>query len=229
MLKKICLLFFVIISLMAVPDLFAKQADLAGSWYTSDPGMLKAELEGYIKAADVKKPDPGTIAFIAPHAGYRYSGPIAAYTYKAIKELAPDTVIVIGFSHRRHFPGVAVLTDEYFETPLGKAMVDRNMTDRMTRADKRFLQYPDAFNGENSIEMQIPFVQTVLPNAKIVLLEIGDQSFEYARLIADTLAEILRNEKKYVIVGSTDMSHYLPYGIATRKDADTIKALQSLD
>ncbi|MFH1665473.1 MAG: AmmeMemoRadiSam system protein B, partial [Candidatus Omnitrophota bacterium] len=83
----------------------AKQADLAGAWYSDSPGVLRAEIQGYLDGASVGRVEGDIIGAVAPHAGLRFSGPIAASAYKAIKVKGPALAVVVGFTHRRYFPG----------------------------------------------------------------------------------------------------------------------------
>lgn len=208
----------------------AKYADLAGAWYTASPEALRAELEGYLNDAQV--PDLGgeAIGFISPHAGFRFSGPVAAYTYKAAALSSPDTVIVIGFSHKGMFPGISVFTEEKYTTPMGDIFTDLELSGNIIARDARIKNFPLAFQSEQSIEMQLPFIQAAMKNTpKVVMISIGDSSFENAEILANALYEALKDRKKFVIIGSTDMCHYLPYETAKARDLMTIEAVKKFD
>jgi len=137
----------------------AKHADLAGKWYTDDPASLRSELERYFNSVGNIKPVSEAVGFIVPHAGTGASGPVAAYAYKAAALRSPGTVIVIGFTHRKSFPKAAVFNEKTFTTPLGELHTDRELSEKLIAHSKVFVDYPDAFDSENSIEMQLPFIQ----------------------------------------------------------------------
>ncbi len=230
MTKRIWLTIFVITLLAAGTLAGAKQADLAGSWYPSSPALLRSGIEGYLRDVRVGRIGGEVAGVIAPHAGLRFSGPVAAYSYKALIEKAPGTVVVVGFTHRRYFRDrIAVFTGETFVTPLGKARINRDITERLLAYHGNMQDIPEAFASENSIEMQIPFIQTALKDARLVLVALCDQRMRNWKLLAEALYNVLRDEKNFVIVASSDMSHYLPYEKANEKDARTIEVIKAFD
>lgn len=224
--KRVYIIFTVFLALLFAGHAWCKRADLAGLWYSSSPSALKAELQRYLDNAAIGKIDGEAVGFLAPHAGFRFSGPVAAYAFKAAAAEDPDTVIVVGFSHRRVFSDIAVFTDEMFVTPLGSAYTEKRLSQKLIDYHKRIRDFPRAFEGENSVEMEIPFIQLAMKDARIVLVAIGDQSLENVRLLADALYDVLKDEKDYVIIGSTDMSHYLLYKDAAAKDKRTIESIK---
>ncbi|MGB3113690.1 MAG: AmmeMemoRadiSam system protein B [Candidatus Omnitrophota bacterium] len=206
-----------------------KMADLAGSWYTADPRALEAELKDYLDNADVPPVEGDIIGLVAPHAGFRYSGPVAAYAYKAALKQDPDLVVIVGFSHRKYSPWISVFTDESFVTPLGPLAVDQELSRKLMASNEKIQSVPGLFEQENSVEMEIPFVQVAFKNARAVLVAVGEQSRENFHILGDALYEVLRGEKNFIIIASTDMCHYLPYEEANTRDAMTIKAIKSFD
>lgn len=198
-----------------------KEADLAGKWYTSNPNDLKNEIKSYIDNAYPENIDGDIVALISPHAGFSYSGPVAAYGYKALEGKTIDTVIVVGFSHKKYYDGIAVLEYDGIKTPLGNIDIDNVITKDLTRENKKIYNYPKAFYDENSIEMQLPFLQVALDKFKVVLIAIGDQSLDNSKILGDSLYNVLKNKKDYLIIASTDLCHYLPYDEANNLDKDT--------
>ncbi|MDP8298342.1 MAG: AmmeMemoRadiSam system protein B [Candidatus Tantalella remota] len=225
--------FYIILSLAVIvcaTQAEAKRSDLAGSWYTSSPSALKKEIETYLRKAEMSPLKGEVVGVIAPHAGLRYSGPVAAYAYKAVMEKDPEKVIVVGFSHRRHFPGrISVFTDKSFVTPLGEARIDTALAKKFIEYSDRIQDIPQAFTGENSIEMEIPFIQVALDDPRIVLIAIVDQEQSTVDLLSDALYNILKDEKGWVMIASTDMCHHIPYESANAKDARTIKVIEKFD
>jgi AmmeMemoRadiSam system protein B/AmmeMemoRadiSam system protein A len=215
--------------LLAAP-VRAKHADLAGSWYSESPQQLKAELEKYLRDANVGKIEGDVIGVIAPHAGYRYSGPIAAYSFKALMADPPSKVVIVGFTHRRYFPNrISVLMEKDFATPLGKAVIDKGLSEKFIAYSDRIEYIPQAFVSENSVEMEVPFAQVALKGAKLVLIAITDQSMENSDLLADALYGVLKDEKDFAMIASADMCHQKPYEVAKKQDATTIAAIKSMD
>ncbi len=224
--KRTVLVFIIVLLLFFSIDAWCKQADLAGMWYSASPSALRAELQKFLKFAKVKEVKGEAIGFTSPHAGYRYSGPVAAYTYKAAALQDPDTVIVVGFSHKGLFPGISVFTDKEFVTPLGAALNDQDLARKLIACDDRIKNDPRMLKSEQSIEMQIPFIQVAMKDAKVVLVEMGYQDMGNILILADALYNVLKDEKNYVIIASTDMCHYLPYKEATVTDRKTIKVIE---
>ncbi|MDD3089547.1 MAG: AmmeMemoRadiSam system protein B [Candidatus Omnitrophica bacterium] len=220
----------VFLALVHVPPAQAKSADLAGSWYPADPAMLLSMIQGYIAGAGKSNVRGRLIGVVAPHAGLRYSGEIAGYAYRAVEKARPELVVLVGFSHKRYLPGkISVFRGERFRTPLGDVMIDEPSTRALLEADPRMSDIPDIFDDENSIELQIPFIQTAAPGAKVVLLAMTDQSEANAGALADVLCRVFKGRKDIVIIASSDMCHYRPYAKAKEIDAKTITSIQTLD
>lgn len=205
-----------------------KDADLAGSWYPASKEALTLQLQGYLDKAVPPKVDGTVYAVIAPHAGYQFSGPVAAYSYKAAALRPVKTVVLIGFSHRKSFDGISVYDRGSFRTPLGEIAVDAKLASEITAANPRIRYYPAAFDEENSVEMQIPFIQLVFKGATIVPIAFGGQSYGDAVILADALAAALKPRGDYLIVASTDLSHYHGYDEANAIDARLAALLRTM-
>ncbi len=221
--------FVLMVSMLASP-VNAKKADLAGVWYKFSPDLLEKEINDYLSAASIGDIGGEIIGCIAPHAGIRFSGPIAAYTYKALAYQKPTKIIVVGFSHKLHIPDcVAVFSEEDFETPLGNVSVDANISKKFIEYNPKFREFPKAFVSENSIELQLPFIARVFKGAEVVLLAMCDQDKNLSQFLSDALYNVLKNEKDFVIIASSDMCHYLPYFEAEKTDKDTIEIIKKFD
>ncbi len=225
--KTVLIIFLLFTSVVFAAD-DIKDADLAGSWYPSSKAELENLLGVYLKAANPEKISGDVFAIISPHAGYQFSGPVAAYGYKAVQNKNIKTVILIGFSHKRPFNGVAIYDRGTFRTPLGDIAVDSELANDIAIQDKRIRFYPEAFMEENSIEMQIPFIQIALKDAKIVPIAFGGQSFDDASYLAEALAKALKTRSNYLIVASTDLSHYRPYEEANSIDRHLVNLLMTM-
>ena len=206
-----------------------KEADLAGSWYPASKTQLEDQLKGYLDDANPEKIEGRILVVIVPHAGYLYSGPVAAYSYKAIQDRGIKTVIVLGFSHRQYLDGISVYGGDSWKTPLGEIAVDTAMTGKIIASNPRFRFQKELFDGENSVEMQIPFIQMALSDdVKIVPIAFGNQNYSDAHALATELADLVKDRSDCLIVASTDLSHYHPYQDANSIDKRTIDTLGRL-
>jgi AmmeMemoRadiSam system protein B/AmmeMemoRadiSam system protein A len=206
-----------------------KDADLAGSWYPASKDELASLLKDDLDRASPANIDGRIFAIISPHAGYRFSAPVAAYGYKLVEGRPIKTVVIIGFTHRKPFNGISVYDRGSFRTPLGDVRVDAALAAELISKSPRIGYYPEAFSGENSVEMQVPFIQAALPQASIVPVAFGTQSYSDAEALASSLADALRGRDDYLIVASTDLSHYHPYAEANAIDAHMMTLLGTKD
>lgn len=205
-----------------------KEADLAGTWYPANKTELSQMLEGYMKAAPVEKSDSSVFAIISPHAGFQFSGPIAACGYNAVKDKGIKTVVVIGFSHRKAFNGISVYSKGSWRTPLGEVAIDEALATEIMSKDLRMRFEKRLFDEENSVEMQIPFVQIALKGAKIVPIAFGTQDYKDAEILASALSSALKDRNDVLIVASTDLSHFHPYKEANAIDKDIVEIVAKM-
>ena len=184
-----------------------RAAAVPGSWYPGDEQMLCRAVDEHL--ASVEDAPRGDVAgFVAPHAGLVYSGAVAAYAYQAVAGRAYDVVVLVGLSHHVEFEGVAIYPRGWFDTPLGDVPVSTDIADRLL-ARPCVRTHPTAHVGEHSLEMQLPFLQRVLPSVPVVPLLLGAHKREVILAFGDALAEALADVTP-LIAASTDLSHYLP-------------------
>jgi len=206
-----------------------KEADFSGSWYPQKETELRSRIETYLKeASDFSLKDSQAIAIISPHAGIDYSGPAAAAAFSAVKDKIVDTVIVAGFSHKKNYNGTAVFDLKGYKTPLGVLYTDEELVKDITAASEKIFAAQLPFDQENSIELILPFIQTVFNSPKVLLLAMGAQSLENSQALGDALYEVLKDRKNFLIVASTDMSHYLPYSQAKGIDAQSAELITKM-
>ncbi len=206
-----------------------KKADLAGKWYSASASQLKDELASYLSQAPAPKIRGRILGLVSPHAGYAYSGPVAASAFKAVEGLEDRTVFVVGFTHRKSFDGIAVFGGSGVSTPLGTLAVDTAAGLALTRLDPKIRVLDEAFADENSVEMILPFIQQTLVRPKAVLLAIGNQSYENCQILGRALATLLKDRTDALLVASSDMSHYLPYDQAVRIDKATSELVAGMN
>ena len=201
---------------------------VAGGFYPSDPVQLRRMVDEALDRA--KKLDlPGRItALIAPHAGYVYSGDIAAESFKQLEGSGIDEVILIGPSHHFGFDGISVYRGDGYRTPLGVVPVDRKSADWLRSRNPLFGFYPEAHAREHCLEVEIPFLQAVLKKFRIVPIVVGQIDEKTIDALGKDLAEMEEKNPRAVIVCSTDMTHYPPYDAANRIDRETLQAIKKL-
>jgi AmmeMemoRadiSam system protein B/AmmeMemoRadiSam system protein A len=204
---------------------FVRQPAVAGTFYPADPHQLAADLRRMLASASGPR-QRAPKALIAPHAGYRYSGPIAATAYARLREAHRDIsrVVLIGPSHKVAFSGIGVSTAEAFRTPLGTIPLDvQGVAKALNHACVVALD--EAHREEHSLEVHLPFLQMLLDRFTLVPLVCGEAS---DRLVADLL-ESLWGGPETLIVVSSDLSHYQDYEMASRQDRTTADAIAQLD
>lgn len=200
-----------------------RQAAVAGMFYPEEADELRSLVDGYVHAGPAEKAAPKAI--IAPHAGYVFSGPVAgtAYALLANDRERIHRVVLLGPSHRVPFRGLALSSADYFATPLGRVPVDRKAVAALDGLPQvRILDQAHA--QEHSLEVHLPFLQRVLARFSLVPLVVGEAT-------PDEVAEVLERlwdgeETRFVI--SSDLSHYLDYETAHRRDVATSRAIEEL-
>jgi AmmeMemoRadiSam system protein B/AmmeMemoRadiSam system protein A len=192
---------------------------------------LQSAVDAYVQQAEVE-PIPGRLlAVIVPHAGYIYSGAVAGYSFRALQEAgcADHIIVVIGDTHTGNGSAqIAVWAAGAFETPLGEILVDETVTQALVAAEDRIEFDHRAFTNEHPVENQLPFIQAVCPEARIVPVVIRQPSLQNAQVLSDALVAAL-GDRPALIVASTDLSHYHPYNEAQKMDEVALQAIASLD
>lgn len=204
-----------------------RKAAWAGQFYEADAARLARVLEVYLESAAVQPLAGEVIGLISPHAGYVYSGRVAAAGYRLIQDQPVESVIIIGPSHQYGFKGCSIYLKGGFETPLGVVEVDEKLAKALARYSG-FSYIPEAHAKEHSIEVQIPFIQKVCPGARIVPVVMGFQTEETIRTLASALAKILPGTKS-LVVASTDMSHFLTRAKANELDRKTMELIKAVE
>lgn len=208
-----------------------KKPDFAGSFYPADRLSLQTFVDTNLKEAekDIPPISPGPFAIMAPHAGYIYSGKVAACAYNAVKGKGYKTVILLGPSHREALRGIALYPSGAWETPLGTVQIDSAMGRKLSSMCGNIKDNTGIFGREHSLEVQLPFLQRTLQGFRIVPLLAGSMEEKEYQKFADALKAVLQQDKgKVLLVVSTDMSHYHPYSDAVRMDNATLRLIEGL-
>ena len=201
-------------------------AAVAGTWYPGTAGALAKAVREYL--GDAPAWSGGRIRAIAvPHAGLMFSGPVGAHAYQAVADQAFEAVVLVGPSHFVGFEGVALYPDGAFATPLGDAVIDDAGARRLS-ASPIIRTLPGAHAREHSLEMQLPFLRTVMPDVPIVPLLMGFQSLDTILALSEALTRAFAG-RDVLLVASTDLSHYLDAATAAAHDARVQAYIASLD
>jgi AmmeMemoRadiSam system protein B len=186
----------------------SRPCQLAGTWYSADPGELRTNIELFLEqAGESSSENSGASlkALIVPHAGYRYSGATAAYAYQALKNRQYKRVFILAPSHHVHFEGAALSNYRFFATPLGEVEIEVGaFYDLINR--KGFATRDKAHDPEHAIEIQLPFLQVLLPHLKIVPILISQLNPSITGSIVNALKPYFIRENLFVI--SSDFTHY---------------------
>jgi AmmeMemoRadiSam system protein B len=206
-----------------------RRAAVSGSWYPGTAEAIRAEVSAFLLAASPPAVPGRLVALVSPHAGLRYSGPVAAFGYNLLRLHRPATVVIVGPSHRVAFRGVAVHGRGAWETPLGRMTIDEDAAAALAAAAPAVVvDDPGVHRGEHSLEMQLPFLQHLLPQAKLVPLLMGSQSRDEIDGLASALGHALRG-RDALLVASSDLSHYEPAAIANRVDGVVTDCIARFD
>jgi AmmeMemoRadiSam system protein B len=195
---------------------------VAGTFYPDDPETLRRAVAAYLETAQPPS-GPPVKAAIVPHAGYVYSGPIAATAYARLAELrgVARRVVLLGPAHRAPVEGLAIPTADAFDTPLGRVPIDRDALEQ-ARSLPQVFELDAAHAAEHSLEVQLPFLQESLGSFALAPFAIGNtQGEEVARLL-----DLLWGGRETLVVISSDLSHYLDYETAGRRDRATARAIE---
>ena len=166
-----------------------KQPAVAGAFYPASALKLSRQIAGYLNKVRPPEIDGRIDVLISPHAGYVDSGAVAAYGYKAIQDKKYKSVIIIGPSHFADFDGISVYPKGVWRTPLGDAGIDSELSAALIKSNPKIYFYPAAFGREHSLEVQLPFLQRVLKDFKIVPIALRRLSYEDCQVLSRALAD----------------------------------------
>ena len=203
-----------------------RPAAVAGTWYPGSAGALTREVDDYLKAAS-DGPRGTLTAIVAPHAGMMFSGPVAAYSYKATAREQFDVAVLVGPSHFVAFEGAALWPDGGFDSPLGVARIDETTARALTES-AIVKAMPSAHQREHSLEMQLPFVRRLHPDLPIVPVLIGFQHRATIDALADALVHACEG-RHALLVASTDLSHYFDAKTAAALDGRVSERVAAFD
>ena len=238
-----CLIFFISLIVFSGSLSFAqtsqggKEANMkdireplyAGTWYPDKPEVLSQEIQRYLRHAQQQKIEGEIIGLISPHAGYAYSGQVAAHAYRLIEGKTIETVVVIAPSHHVRFQGASIYPQGGFRTPLGVVPVDVELSRKLMekRWEIRFI--PEVHAKEHSLEIQIPFLQSVLKSFKLVPIVMEPYwNWDSCQSLASALADTIKG-KNVLLVASSDLSHFHSSDKAEALDRGILDRIEQFD
>lgn len=210
-------------------DTNIRSSILAGTWYPRSGDVLSKTVRDLLSGIKPPCVDGALKAIIVPHAGYMYSGRVAAHSYKLLVNRPFKRIIMVGPSHRMSFSGVSVNLQAGYETPLGVVPVDQKLAKKILDAGTDIRWIKQAHANEHSLEIQLPLLQSVLQDFQIVPILMGRQDFKTCSDLADTLVRAIGDREDTLLLASSDLSHYHSYSRAKELDLQFIKHVQGLD
>ncbi len=204
-----------------------RHQQVAGYFYPAEKEKLKSELALMLSVAKPEKSFNNIFGIVSPHAGYIYSGRTAAYAYNLLKNKNYSTVIIISPSHAEYFPGISIYDGDAYETPLGIVEINNQIANKMCEGSRTIFRGIEGHRREHALEVQIPFLQSVLNNFMIVPVVMGDQSKQFIDELADKISKVA--DDKTLVVASSDMSHFYSSTEADRLDSIVEKRINDFD
>ncbi len=212
----------------ALSDEEVRQKAVAGTFYPKNPEKLRNTVDDFLSKAKQEQIEGELIGLMCPHAGYVFSGQVAAYSYQQARKRKFDTVFILGPAHHVYVNGASLGNWDFYETPLGKVPVNRGLIERLLDAGGPFCFVRSAHLREHSIETQLPFLQRVLEDFDIVPILVGPGSVEDCRKLARAISETAK-KRNVLLVASSDMSHFPGYSDAKRVDMETLSVIENFD
>ena len=207
---------------------------VAGSWYPNDPVRLREAVDRYLADAAIGELPRPPRALIAPHAGLMYSGPVAGFAYKAIRDVSYDIVVLVGPSHFVPFRGVSLWSEGEWDTPYGPLKVDARLAAAIREESADVVEVAEAHGREHSLEMQLPFVAHLAPRATIVPLVMGHQTRETSFSLGEAIAKSVAvhastRHREILLIASSDLSHYEDARVASALDQVVLTQVEAID
>ncbi len=203
-----------------------KHPNVAGIFYPHDPESLNEQLKSYIRPPKIDDTTTGTLkALIVPHAGYIYSGSIAGSAYYKLSQIAEKTniIAILSPSHYFRLPKVAVLNYDTYQIPLGELNIHKGIIQHLLK-NKLVEEMPEVFKQEHALEVHLPFIKYIVPDAQIIPLIVGHTQTKHVQAIIEELIT-----RDIFIIVSSDLSHFHRYDIAKEIDSRTKNIIESLD
>jgi len=228
--KRILLAGIILLALapLSLGDMI-KEPNVSGQFYDSNAARLSAQIKSFFSAATIAPSAKDIRIILAPHAGYIYSGPVAAYGFKGVSKKSFKTVVVLAPSHYFALDGVSIWPQGSFKTPLGLIDVDQEFAEKLIAMDEKFTFQPAVFEREHSLEVELPFLQETFSDFKVVPVIMGQPDYGTVEKFAEGLNTMIGGRTDVLVVVSSDLSHYHDDAVARKMDHHTIAAMEQLD
>jgi len=204
-----------------------RPAQVAGYFYPADPLKLSKEINLLLDATGKQDRVENIFGIVSPHAGYTYSGKTAAYSYNQLRGKSYKRVVIISPSHSEYFSGISIFNGDAYETPLGLLEVDKEFSNKLIETSKLIFLGTEGHRKEHALEVQLPFLQSVIKDFKIVPVVMGDQNKIYVDELAKKLSKVVDDDT--LIVASSDLSHFHSKGDANRLDSVVAERISNFD
>lgn len=201
-----------------------REPAVAGQFYSADSQELRKEIDQFLNNVDLPEIKGEISALILPHAGYQFSGQVAAWGFKNLIDQEIDTVILIGNSHQQRFEGISVFEQGFYKTPLGKIEIDAKLAKEIINEDERISFKEAVHQQEHSLEVELPFLQRILEDFKIIPIIFGNTSNQDYQILAQAISKNIKG-KNVLLIASSDLSHYPSYQDAQYADSKIIEAI----
>jgi MEMO1 family protein len=207
-----------------------RPSPIAGTWYEGNPRQLSQVVDQYLDQAEIPALPGSVIAVISPHAGHKYSGAVAGYAFAAVRGRSFDQVAILSPMHQPYYDSLLTTAHEAYATPLGDVPVDKELVaDLDSRLRKEIGEglVPVAYDQEHSLEIELPFLQRALVGEfKLLPVMVRSQSERLSKQLGEALANTLHG-KRFLIVASTDLSHFFTQKQAVAFDSEMLRRVES--
>ena len=209
-----------------------RPSPIAGQWYPGRVESLVASVNGYIEAAKIPELSGEVVAVIAPHAGHRYSGPVAGHAFAAVRGRSPKLVAVISPMHSIYYQPLLTSAHSAYQTPLGSIPIDHQAVSTLDEHLQKSLGIGLTHireDSEHSLEIELPFLQQALQgNFMLLPVMVRDQNPKVVQGLGEALAKTVE-AKDALLVASTDLSHFYPQKVANQLDQEMLRRIESFD
>ncbi|HEY46522.1 MAG: hypothetical protein AMJ88_07120 [Anaerolineae bacterium SM23_ 63] len=209
-----------------------RPSPISGTWYPGDPEALAQSIDRQLQNSEISPISGELIGVIAPHAGHRYSGQVAAHAFRYLEGLTPDVVAVISPLHHPHLSQVLTTGHDAYGTPLGSIPVDQTLLQRFETQliEDGGIEVTYVRNdGEHSVEIELPFLQRILTQPfQLLPLMLRDQSRPTVEAVGHALGKVLRDQSA-ILVASSDLSHFYPQSMAEQYDAEVLTRVEAFN
>lgn len=201
-----------------------RHPQVAGQFYPETPSLLRRQIQCFTRIENTKEQAKG---LVVPHAGYTYSGKVAAECFSRVN--ITETVVIIGPNHTGQGKLFSLMAEGIWQTPLGEVSIDQELSEKILSVSKNLQSDFQAHIHEHSIEVEVPFLQYFLPEVKIVPIIVATADYNAYEEIGKAIATAIKTSKNTLVVASSDMTHYAPEKKAKENDARAIEKILTLD